>query len=200
MSGMTNAMRQFWDAQAATFDAEPDHGLLDPEVRAAWAELLLPVLPPPSARVIDLGCGTGSIAVLLASAGHDVHGVDLSERMLTTARLKGKAADVAAEFHRGDAALPPCGPSSFDVVFARHVLWALPNPAAVLARWTRLLRPGGRLVIVEGHWSTGSGITAAECQALVLQHRKEATIQRLDDPRLWGRPITDERYLLTSRS
>lgn len=199
MSGMTNGMRQFWDAQAATFDAEPDHGLFDPKVRAAWVELLLPVLPPPSARVLDLGCGTGSIAVLLAEAGHEVLGVDLSERMLAAARSKGQAAGVAAEFHQGDAALPPGSPGSFDVVFARHVLWALPNPGAVLANWTRLLRPGGRLVVVEGHWSTGGGITARECRDLVLQHRHEATIQRLDDARLWGRPITDERYLLASR-
>jgi len=35
-----------WDAQAADFDAEPDHGLTDPAVRAAWRELLTPLLPP----------------------------------------------------------------------------------------------------------------------------------------------------------
>jgi hypothetical protein len=56
---VTNDVQQFWDAQASRFDEEPDHGLLDPDVRAAWSEVLLPELPPAPGRVADLGCGTG---------------------------------------------------------------------------------------------------------------------------------------------
>ena len=55
----------YWDNQAATFDEQPDHGLRDPHVRAAWEQLLLPRLPPAPAMVADLGCGTGSLSVLL---------------------------------------------------------------------------------------------------------------------------------------
>ena len=54
-----------WDAQAARFDDEPDYGLRDPAVRRAWGELLLEHVPAGS-TVLDLGCGTGSLAVLLA--------------------------------------------------------------------------------------------------------------------------------------
>ncbi len=64
--------RDYWDGQAAIFDQQPDHGLLDPAVRAAWAQLLLPLMPPAPASVVDLGCGTGSLAVLLAQAGYQV--------------------------------------------------------------------------------------------------------------------------------
>nr|WP_189257424.1 methyltransferase domain-containing protein [Lentzea flava] len=88
--------------------------------------------------------------------------------------------------------------ASADVVLARHVLWALPEPAAALKAWVRLLRPAGRLVLVEGHWSTGAGMTADECQALVRGVRAEATVTWLNDPALWGREIDDERYLLVS--
>jgi SAM-dependent methyltransferase len=186
---------QYWDSQAARFDEEPDHGLRDPEVRACWRELLLSVLPPAPARVADLGCGTGSVAALLATEGYDVHGVDLSGAMVEAARAKA----TTAHFEQGDAAVPPWEPASFDVVFARHVLWALPDQEAVVGRWTRLLRPGGRLVLVEGLWFTGGGLTAARCTELVAAHRDDVTVRRLDDPRLWGRPITDERYLLVSR-
>ncbi|GLZ34123.1 SAM-dependent methyltransferase [Lentzea sp. NBRC 105346] len=185
----------FWDTQAATFDLKPDHGLTDPAVRAAWADLLLPLIPPASS-VVDLGCGTGSLSELLASAGHTVRGLDLSQRMVALA--VAKAGHLGVKFRQGDAAEPPYPPASFDVVVARHVLWALPDPVAALERWVRLLRPGGRLVLVEGRWSTGAGLTAAECEALVLGCRREAVVRRLDDPALWGREISDERYLLVS--
>lgn len=191
-------MTTFWDEQAATFDDEPDHGLRDARVRAAWAELLLPLMPSSSSEVVDLGCGTGSLSVLLAADGHRVRGVDLSARMISAATAKARAADVVAEFVQGDAAQPPCAPGSADVVLARHVLWALPDPAAALETWVRLLRPDGRLVLVEGHWSTGAGLTAAECEGLVRAVRQEATVTRLTDPALWGREIDDERYLLVS--
>ena len=202
-----------WDAAAATFDDEPDHGLRDPAVKAAWAALLLPRLPSARARIADLGCGTGSVAALFAEAGHEVHGVDQSPRMLEIARAKcdaalglgdarlsetwlGDARSGDATFWLGDAADPPLDGGRYDVVFCRHVLWTLP-PAA-LARWVGLLRPGGRLLLVEGRWSTGAGITADECRELVLWHRRHADVLELRDPALWGGPIDDERYLLVS--
>lgn len=192
-------MTTFWDEQAATFDEEPDHGLRDAGVRAAWAELLLPLMPSGSSEVVDLGCGTGSLSVLLAEAGHHVRGVDLAERMVDAATAKARKASVKAEFVQGDAAEPPYAPASADVVLARHVLWALPDPASALKSWVRLLKPNGRLVLIEGHWSTGSGLRAAECEALVSQVRTQATLTRLRDKALWGREIEDERYLLVSR-
>ena len=185
-----------WDDHAATFDDEPDHGLRDPAVRAAWAGLLLPLMPQAPARVADLGCGTGSLSVLLAEKGHHVRGLDLSAAMLEVATRK--ATGLPVEFRQGDAADPPYPPGSCDVVLARHVLWALPDPDAALARWVELLAPGGRLVLVEGRWFTGAGLRSAECAALVRRHRADATVTPLTDPALWGKDITDERYLLVS--
>ena len=85
---MTSRDSELWDAEAEAFDDEPDHGLRDPLVRDAWRALLRSVLPPAPARVADLGCGTGTLAVLLAEEGHAVDGVDFSAEMVRRARAK----------------------------------------------------------------------------------------------------------------
>jgi len=126
-------MRAVWDGQAATFDDEPDHGLRDPAVRRVWTTLLLPLLPAAPSLILDVGCGTGSLAVLLAAAGHEVCGVDSSGRMLERARAKAAAVGAPAVFVQGDARRLPFAPAAFDMVLARHLLWAFDDPDPVLA-------------------------------------------------------------------
>jgi ubiquinone/menaquinone biosynthesis C-methylase UbiE len=189
----------YWDSQAGTFDHQPDHGLLDPQVRQAWRRLLLAELPPAPAAIADLGCGTGTLSVLLAAEGYAVTGLDFAPQMIRAARAKARAADVSARFELSNAAAPTLPAGSFDVVLARHVLWAMPDIGAALAAWLRLLLPGGALLLIEGRWSTGVGLTAREAGRAVLRQRSDATITVLDDAALWGAPVTDERYLLISR-
>jgi hypothetical protein len=55
---MNSGATAYRNAQAPTFDAEPEPGLLDPMVRDAWVHLLRPLLPPSPSRIVDLGCGT----------------------------------------------------------------------------------------------------------------------------------------------
>jgi RimJ/RimL family protein N-acetyltransferase/protein-L-isoaspartate O-methyltransferase len=182
-----------WDEEAQTFDEAADHGLSDPTVREAWRDLLRDLLPPAPARVADLGCGTGTLAGLLTEQGYDVTGVDFSPEMVRRARDKVPG----AEFVRADASAPPLDPASYDVVLSRHVLWVMPDPAAALARWQDLLTAEGRLVLVEGSWSTGVGLTGAETVALVEGLGRRATLRPLPDARYWGREIDDERYAVT---
>jgi SAM-dependent methyltransferase len=189
-----------WDAEAAGFDDEPDHGLRDPVVRDAWAGRLEGWLPPRPSDVLDLGCGTGSLSLLAAERGHRVTGVDLSPAMVTLARAK--LAGRPAVFLVGDAVAPPVGEERFDAVLVRHVLWTLPDPARVLRRWCGLLRPGGRLVLVEGVWGTASpvGIPARRLTTLLAPLAAEVHVERLsDDPRLWGGEVDDERYAVVAR-
>jgi SAM-dependent methyltransferase len=185
-----------WDAEAPGFDTEPDHGLRDPATRAAWRALLLAVLPPAPAAVADLGCGTGTLSRLLADEGYALDAVDFSPAMVAAAAVKLEGVGVLPRL--GDSADPGLTDRSLDVVLCRHVLWALPDPAAALARWVAALRPGGRLVLVEGDWSTGAGLTAAACRSLVEAHAGEVAVTPLTDPALWGRPVEDERFLVTA--
>ncbi|MFH8466868.1 class I SAM-dependent methyltransferase [Streptomyces sp. NPDC017991] len=184
-----------WDVEADTFDDEPDHGLRDPAVREAWAARLRGWLPRGPSDVLDLGCGTGSLSLLASEARHRVTGVDLSPRMVGLARAKLAGRDAA--FLVGDAAAPPVGEQRFDVVLVRHVLWTLPEPGRVLRHWRGLLRPGGRLVLIEGVWGTVSpvGIPADRLTALLAPLAEDVRVERLsDDSPLWGREVGDERY------
>ncbi|KIZ17778.1 class I SAM-dependent methyltransferase [Streptomyces natalensis] len=191
----------YWEAAAERFDDEPDHGLRDPAVRAAWAGRLRSWLPDGPARILDLGCGTGSLALLAVEQGHRVTGVDRSAGMV--ARARAKLAGHDARFLVGDAAEPPVGEGRFDAVLVRHVLWALPDPAAVLRRWAGLLVPGGRLVLVEGRWGEAEpmGIPGAELTGLVAPLAVRTELESLSgDSVLWGKEVTDERYVLIAHA
>src|SRR4029077_10260339 len=124
---------------------------------------------------------------------YDVTGVDVSPEMIRQARAK--APDVT--FVEADAAAPPLDPTTYDVVLSRHVLWTMPDPAAALVRWQALLTPDGRLVLVEGSWSTGAGLAGAETMALVEGLGRAATLRPLPEAGYWGREISDERYVVT---
>jgi len=189
--------RRYWDNQAATFDQEPDHGLRDPQTLAAWTELLKTWLPSTPIEVLDIGCGTGSLSVVLAGLGHQVTGIDLSPAMLAQARDKAAAHGYQIEFQVMNAALLELPEQRFDLLICRHLLWALPEPEKVLLRWLELLKPGGRLCLVEGYWGTGAGLRAKEIRALLpAAFRKVSILNLSDNHLLWGREVTDERYAI----
>ncbi|MFC7648622.1 class I SAM-dependent methyltransferase [Streptosporangium lutulentum] len=130
------SIASFWDAAASSFDEEADHGLRDPHVKAAWAERLRSWMPSSPADVLDLGCGTGSLSLLLAEQGHRPAGVDLSPLMVEQARRKLATAGFDVAVTVGDASDPPAeAGASFDVVLSRHLLWTLPDPEEALRRW-----------------------------------------------------------------
>lgn len=192
-----------WDAESGTFDEEPDHGLRDPEVRGAWVARLRDWLPETSGDLLDVGCGTGSLSLIASEQGHRVTGVDLAPGMIDRARAKLAGRD--AVFLVGDAVAPPVGEQRFDVLLSRHVLWTLPDPGRVLRHWRGLLRPGGRLVLVEGVWGTVSpvGISAERMATLLrplLSDPADLRVEPLSaDARLWGRDVGDERYAVVAR-
>ena len=211
------AIAAYWDAAAADFDAEPDHGLGAEETRAAWSRLLTSSLSSRPSDVLDVGCGTGSLSALLAEAGHRVTGVDLSPRMVDRARAKLRAAGLPGRFLVGDAAAPPTGDEPFDALLSRHLVWTLPDPQAALADWVGRIRPGGTLLLVEGRWRESGqagveyvagaetlpwhgGVTADDLAAAVRPLVTDLRIEPLSgEPALWGGPVTDERYALVAR-
>ena len=188
---------RYWDEMAASFDDAPDHGLRDPIIREAWTILLNTWLLSPQAAILDVGCGTGSLSVLLAELGHIVTGIDLSPAMISRAEMKAAAAGQQITFHVMDAGLPELAPQQFDAIVCRHLLWALPEFPRVLRRWLNLLKGSGRLVLIEGYWNTGGGLHASEIVAALPPSLTHITVQDLSNQSVyWGGEVVDERYAI----
>jgi ubiquinone/menaquinone biosynthesis C-methylase UbiE len=147
----------FWSRVAGGYEA---HGGNVPAAGTgeydAWVRVIGELLPPAPADVLDVGTGTGFVATIAAGLGYRVTATDLAEPMLAEARRSGSAevrrSGFAVRFVRGDAVAPAFAPASFDAVVSRHLFWTLRDPAAALAAWRRLVRPGGRVVVIDGFW------------------------------------------------
>jgi ubiquinone/menaquinone biosynthesis C-methylase UbiE len=72
--------------------------------------------------------------------------------MIAEARRKAAKRGVAVRFEEADAEQLPFTPESFGLVISRHLLWTLPHPETAIDEWIRVLRPGGRLVAVDGQF------------------------------------------------
>lgn len=106
-------------------------------------------------RILDLGCGTGSLTLMLKQVFPDaiVMGLDLSPQMLTMASYKAQQANLDIEWRQGKAEATPFVPHSFDLITIALLFHELP-PAiaqAVLTECFRLLVPGGQVLILDGN-------------------------------------------------
>jgi trans-aconitate methyltransferase len=119
-------------------------------VSAYGAPLVERLAPRPGERILDLGCGDGTLAAVIAGAGASVVGVDASADMVAAARARG------IDAHQADGeALAFVG--EFDAVFSNAALHWMRHPEAVLGGVYRALKPGGRFVAEFG----GHGCVAA---------------------------------------
>lgn len=104
--------------------------------------------------VIDVGCGTGTLAIAAASragASGKVLGIDPSPQMVARARAKAKRAGLAVNFLEGEADNLPFGDSSFDAVLSTTVLHCIPADrlSHSIREMVRVLKPEGRLLLVD---------------------------------------------------
>jgi ubiquinone/menaquinone biosynthesis C-methylase UbiE len=107
-------------------------------------------LLPQRMKVCEIGTGTGVLATELAHAGVDVIAVDHAPRMLEAARAKLAESGVDnVEFRLGDATALPLADGEVDAAMAHMVLHYLPRPLDAICEMVRVVRPGGRVVLVD---------------------------------------------------
>lgn len=107
-------------------------------------------LVPRGLKVVDVGTGSGALLPLLAGSGAEVVAVDHSVALLERARRRCRDAGVAGVcFQQADVRDLPFADASFDAAYSSMVLHHLPRPAAAIRELARVVRPGGRVVVVE---------------------------------------------------
>lgn len=126
----------------------------------------------PGQRVLDLGTGTGSLALGFARRGTDVTGLDLSNDLLDVAARRATAAGLVVQFVTGRAERTGLPDAAYDLVTAGQCWWWF-NAAEALHEIRRVLVPGGRLVIGSFSYLPLPGNVAARTEDLVLKHNPD---------------------------
>src|SRR5262249_36389264 len=209
------AVSRYWSGRAAGFDLGPSHNVLTEAQHQAWLNLLREVAGPSPLTVLDVGCGTGFLAMRMAELGHTAVGIDLADEMLAAAQRKAVDSGLPVTFRRGDAEAPPHDGASYDVILERHVIWTLPQPREAVRAWRALLKPGGLLVLIEGIFEMSDRTVYPHLEAqlplyggrpgeelanlLAAEGLTKTAVRPLIDATLWLETPTRPRFMVTGR-
>lgn len=142
-----------WNNRAKSYRFNISRDFFSRGVNDRWRELVAEAIgPTPPLEVLDAGCGPAVLTRLLLDLGHAVTAVDVSEKMLAIARQNVGPENDRVRFHQASAAKLPFADGTFDLVISRYLVWTLPEPAKAMREWRRLLKPGGRLGIIDGNF------------------------------------------------
>lgn len=173
---------RFVDGQRAGWDA----GDFDPFARMiapVATALVAGVAIQPGEVVVDVGCGTGTVALAAAREGGRVIGVDIAPGMLARAHAAAEAARLHLDLREGDARALPVEDGAADVVLSNFGAMFAPQHLLVAGEILRVLTPGGRFAI--SSWDAGGAL--AEFLRLPARHLPPPPAG-LEPPLLWGKP------------
>lgn len=176
----TAAQRAMWGAG--------DFSRLAAMIWPVGAHLVRAVGAGPGVELLDVGCGTGNVAIQAAEAGASVVGVDLAPEMLEKARAASAAAGLEITWIEGDAQALPVADASADAVVSSFGCMFAPRHEVAARELVRVLRPGGRMALAT--WSTDTSV--AEFLRVSSAHLPPPP-PAASPPLLWG----DEDHVRT---
>ncbi|WGD54088.1 class I SAM-dependent methyltransferase [Bradyrhizobium sp. CB1650] len=139
-------------------------------------------------RLLDVGCGTGVVAITAARRGAKVKGLDLSPVLIGRAREHAQLVNLDVDFRDGDAESLPYGDDEFDVVLSQFGHMFAPRPEVAIVEMLRVLKPGGTIAF--STWPPH--LYVGRMFALIARHVPPP--EGVASPVLWGDPkIITER-------
>lgn len=103
-------------------------------------------------KILDVGCGAGFFAILLAKEGYEVTGIDLTPDMVENAKILASEENVNSIFLTMDAEKLDFADKTFDVVISRNLTWTLPNVGYAYKEWIRVLKKGGVMLNFDANY------------------------------------------------
>ena len=139
--------------------------------------------------VLDVACRTGNLAIPAARTGAVVTGIDIAPTLLDTARRRATDAGLTIQFDEGHPEALPYADGSFDLAISMFGVMFSARPEAAARELTRVVRPGGRIVLA--NW-----IPAGFIGRLVVAHTSRLSVPAgMSNPLLWGdRDVVRERF------
>jgi SAM-dependent methyltransferase len=134
---------------------------------------------PPGARLLDVACGSGQLALIAASDGVNVTGIDIAENLIARARARAEAQQLPARFEVADAEALPFSEESFDVVASLIGAMFAPRPERVASELIRVCVPGGTIAMA--NW-TAAGFIGQMFKAI----SRFIAPANMPSPLLWG--------------
>ena len=142
----------YWEKRSDSF-LEQRRQELHSEMAERWMKEIRAQMPEgENLRILDVGCGAGFFSILLAKAGHQVTGIDLTPDMIKNARILAKEENADCELLVMDAENPEFPDGSFDMIISRNLTWTLPHVRHAYGEWIRVLKKGGVLLNFDANY------------------------------------------------
>jgi ubiquinone/menaquinone biosynthesis C-methylase UbiE len=144
-NGRLEKEQSFWKAAAEGYDEWIGNDFQD-QYEVNW-DILTKYIDP-TLRVLDVGCGPGDLSIRISQQCHEVQGVDVTPEMIQIAEEKAACAPANVSFQQADACDLPFENYSFDTVMSINALQAMIRPEMALMEMSRVLKPGGELLLI----------------------------------------------------
>ena len=183
--GLKEKKMNLWDQLAFEYDPKSPTRRLWARL-SVWVDIFEKALEG-CCKVLDVGCGAGFPAVFLAKR-FELFGLDLSKNMLSIAEKRAKENKVKINFVQADSHLLPFKDNAFDGVYCKFAIWPLKEPKKAISEMVRVLKPDGRLVVVEVDRKKKGGYTPSLKAKLiysVYRFFKYRILRQPDTSRIW---------------